>query len=102
MNEEIIIRQDRKYLIKFKLYTTPEEKIYDITPLIEFVQFNGVELIAKIFRQVHHNYAVLNLEEQIQALNSKKLTLGTYSESIPAELYFIKEFADIVEAIKEV
>lgn len=97
---EAIERQEQKYMIKLKMFVDTQEQVFDFTPLIELVQFNGIELIVKIMRQVHHNYALLNIEEMTNALNSHKTTLGSYSESIPAELYFLKEFADRIEDIK--
>jgi len=101
-NTDVIVRRDKKYLVRCKLYLDQQEKVFDFTPVIEFIQYNGTELITKIFRQIHHNYACLNIEEMTEALNSKKITLGSYSESIPAELYFLKEISDCVEAIQEV
>ncbi len=91
----------RKYLINMRLYTNPNELIYDLTDIIQLIQFESPELLVKILRQIHHNYSVMNISEMTTALNKHEFTLGSYSESIPNELYILKVLADSIATIKE-
>ncbi len=92
----------RKYLINLKMYRNNYEGLYDFTGIIQFIQFEGPELLIKLLRQIHHNYSVMNINEMTTALNKHEFTLGSYSESIPNELYILKTLADKIEAIQEI
>jgi NurA-like 5'-3' nuclease len=52
-------------------------------------------------REIHHNYASLNIQELTRDLK-KEYNIADYSELVPLELYFLKERADRLDAIKEV
>lgn len=91
----------RKYLICLKMFTNPNELVYDFTDIIQLIQFESPEFLVKILRQVHHNYSIMNINEMVTALNKKELSCGSYSESIPNELHILKALADCITAIKE-
>ena len=91
----------RKYQIELKMFRDSEEKVFDFTDIIQLIQFESPALLVKLLRQVHHNYSVLNIQEQVKALNERKVFCGSYSESIPNELYILKTLADCIEAVKE-
>jgi hypothetical protein len=92
----------RKYHILMNLHTNPKELVYDFTDIIQLIQFESPELLVKILRQIHHNYSILNINEMTNALNNKELNCGSYSESIPNELFILKVLADSLETIKEI
>jgi hypothetical protein len=90
-----------EYHIKMKMFTDKEEQVWNFTDLIQLIQFESPALLVKLLRQIHHNYSVLNIQEQVKALNERKVFCGSYSESIPNELYILKTLADCIEAVKE-
>lgn len=92
----------RKYYIYLTMYTNPRSALYDFTDIIQLIQFESPSLLVKILRYVHHNYSVMNLSEMASALNRHEVTLCSYSEDIPNELYILKSLADCIEAVKEI
>ncbi len=91
-----------EYHSKMKMFTDKEEQVWNFTDIIQLIQFESPTLIVKLLRQVHHIYSVLNIEEQVKALNERKVFCGRFSESIPNELYILKTLADSIEAVKEI
>ena len=91
-----------RHTINLRMYLDPEVKTWDFTKLIQMVQFESPQLLVKILRQVHHEFAILNIQEQVTALNRHTLSINDYSEQIPNELYILKTLADNIEAITEV
>ena len=92
----------RKYLVSLRMYTNPNEQVYDFTDIIQLIQFESPELLVKILREIHNNYASLNISEMTAALNKHEQSINNYSESIPNELYILKTLADAIEAVKEI
>lgn len=97
---EAIKTDSNPYLIKIKMYTDRETRVWDFTPVIQLIQFESPELLVRILRTVHHQYSCLNLAEMATALNKHKPSINDYSEKIPNELYILKELADCIENIK--
>ena len=91
-----------KYLIQIKMYLDQKEKVFDFTEIIQFIQFNGIETLCKNIRQIHHDFAVMNIREMTSQLNRHTPTINDYSEDIPNELDLLKTIADCIENIKEV
>lgn len=101
--EELRKQPDRNpYHITLKMYTDHDMKVWDFSPILKTIQFEGIALLVKILRTIHHQYAILNIQEQVTALNRHTPTINNYSEKIPGELYILKVLADAVEAIHEV
>ena len=96
-----ITKQNQRYIITLVMHKDHTEKTFDITRLIDLIKGEGPELLVKLLRQVHHNYSVMNITEMSTQLNKHLPTLNNYSESIPNELYIIKELADSIENIRE-
>lgn len=88
------------YHITLKMYTDHDMKVWDFSPILKTIQFEGPALLVKILRTIHHQYAILNIQEQVTALNRHTLSINDYSEQIPNELYILKTLADNIEAIR--
>lgn len=100
LSEEITrLRSSVNYHVRLKMYTDHEVKTWDFSELLKTVQFESPQLLVKILRTIHHQYAILNIQEQVTALNRHTLSINDYSEQIPNELYILRTMADNIEAI---
>ena len=100
--DQYINRPARKFLANFKMSIDNQELTWDVTPVIDIIRFESRDLLVKMLRSVHHDYSVMNIQEMTEALNKHELSIATYSEDVPNQLYIIKALADAIEKINPV
>jgi hypothetical protein len=97
-----ILNHQRKFLASFKMSIDNQELIWDVTPVIDIIRFEGKDLLVKMLRSIHHDYSVMNVQEMATALNRHEQSISIYSEEVPNQLYIIKALADSIEGINPV
>jgi hypothetical protein len=98
----VLLNHQRKYIASFKMSTDNQELVYDVTPVIDMIRFEGKELLVKMLRSIHHDYSVMNVQEMTSALNRHEQSISTYSEDVPNQHYIIKALAHSIEGINPI
>lgn len=57
--------------LKLRMPPDTTEKVWDFSELILLVQSDGVTNLVRTIKRVHHNYAILNIQEMTAALFSE-------------------------------
>ena len=97
-----LINQNRKYIASFKMNISPQELTWDVTPIIDLIRFEGKDLLVKMLRSIHHDFATTNIEELTTALNKHEVSYWDYSTAVPNQLYILKALADAIGEIKPI
>ena len=91
-----------QYIINLKMYLDKEVKPWDFTPIIKLIQYESPAVLTKLLRQIHHDLAVLNIQEQTAALNRHTPSINDFSTDVPNELYILKALAEAIESVKSI
>lgn len=78
------------YHMKVAIHPDTTEKVWDFSELILLVQSDGVTNLVRTMRRIHHNYAVLNIQEMTTTLNSHNDTGSKWDAEIVEDLYILK------------
>jgi len=90
------------YLIKLCMYMDKDQKIFDFSQVIKLIQYESPAVLTKLLRQIHHDLAVLNIQEQTAALNRHTPSINDYSTDTPNLLYILKAMAEAIESVKSI